>query len=154
MPRLTNQQYLVDSLWLREIWNSNLKTLFALLSVQRQCDVHAYFQPAKDLTDEERLEHRRLISKELPDLPAKAGRYLSAMRQLYCEAAKACKGNEHLIQPYISDVVAPLKETRGNHKIGVAAVARPEPDLRGFAKTLIQLAWIEEEKKDEPDKAV
>ncbi len=154
MPRLTNQRYLVSSLWLSEIWNSNLKTLFALLSVQRQCDLHAYFQPTKDLTYEALLEHRRVISREFPDLPAKAGRYCSRMWEIYDEAVNFAKDNEHLTQAYISDVVAPLQTDRSGRRIGLAAVAKPEPDLRRFALALIQMAQLELLSKRHSDKAV
>jgi|SRR5579862_3286096 len=153
MSRLTNRQYLKNTRWLREIWNSNLKSLYSLHSLWRQWDLHAYFAPSKDWTDEERIEHRILVTKDFPDLPARAGRYFSAMRQLYDEAAKACKCNEHLIQPYISDVVAPLKIDKSGRSIGIAGIARAEPDLRGFAKALIQLAQDRVSKESETDKA-
>ena len=150
MPRLTNQTYLANSLWLRKIWNGNLKSLFAVLSVQRQIDLHAYFAPTKDLTDEERVEHRRAISEEFTDLPARAGRYFASMRDVYDKAVDVCRGNDQLIKPYISSVVAPLKTDKSGRKIGIAAIARPEPALRGFARALVQLAQdnVGEQKPD------
>ena len=149
MPRLTNQQYLANGRWLNGVWNSNLKCLFALLTLQQQLDLHAYFAPTKDWTDEERIEHRQVISKEFSDLPSKAGRYCSRVGELYDEAVEFSKGNDHLIRPYISDSVAPLKIDQSGRMIGIAAVARPKPDLRGFAKALIQLAQLQEQEEVE-----
>jgi len=97
MPRLTNQQYLANSCWLRGIWFCNLKTLYAVLPVQHQIDLHAYFAPTKELTDEERIDHRKIISRDFPDLPARAGRYYSRMQDLYDEAIQFANGDMHLI---------------------------------------------------------
>jgi hypothetical protein len=127
--------------------------VYSLHSLQRQWDLHAYFAPTKDLTDREQIEHRRIISKEFPELPARAGRYLSSMRQLCDEAATTCKSNEHLIQPYINSVVAPAREDKTGHKISVAGVAKHEPNLMSFTKTLIQIAQDQVRNEIESDEA-
>ena len=75
------------------------------------------------------------------------------MWSLYEEARKFAKGNEHLAHPYISDVVAPKKPDKCGRTIGVAAVARPEPDLRRFVRTLIQMSEDEIRKEFESRKA-
>ena len=56
------------------------------------------------------------------------------MLKLYGEACNFANGAKHLIQPYISEVVAPPLIDKSAHTIGVAAVVRPEPVLRDFAK--------------------
>lgn len=140
MPRLTNQQYLSNERWLRGIWFTNLASLFTVLSSRQQWDLHTYFVPTNDTTDNKRLQHRRLVTERDPALPVRAGIYLATMRRLYDEACNAAQNNHRLIDLYIKKVVTPLKFTKSGRKIGVTALARPEPDLRVLARALIRVA--------------
>jgi hypothetical protein len=55
MPRLTNTQYVLDSLNLRYLW-LNDSGCFALLSMTEQLLLHKYFEPDKDLNSQDRIQ--------------------------------------------------------------------------------------------------
>src|SRR5665213_1106817 len=74
MPRITNQQYLNRHHILSEIWSRSPKC-FGTLPFNRQLDVHLYFAPSKDWSDEDLIAHRRNITIEHPGLAQQASKY-------------------------------------------------------------------------------
>ncbi len=132
VPRLSNQQYLERHHGLRQFWLHD-QSKFGCLTVSQQWDLHAYFVPSKDVTDEELLEHRQVTTKEQPSLPHQAGKAFAALTG---------RGP----QTYAPDVSGP-----GPHRLHVSAVANPELDTDALARALLQL--VRERQRPEQDTA-
>jgi hypothetical protein len=125
MPRVTTQQYIERHNLLRQVWLRD-EGRFACLPAKEQWELHAYYVPSKDLTGEQLLEHRALITKEQPSLSNKAGKAFAALS----------RGDTR-------GVIYGSPMTRGKYKgrrISVRAVARPEPDFKNLAQALIDMA--------------
>lgn len=120
MPRLTNDLYLKRHRWLYKLWFDHDGAPFSYLKPNEQWDLHAYYQPYKDLTDEELLEHRKQISKERPSLPARAGKAFTNL----------ATGKQTGVK---------ISHT-GKRSISVRAIVRPEIDLKLLSKALIGVA--------------
>jgi hypothetical protein len=134
MPRVTDQDYLDRHHRLRQVW-LNASGRFANLATGEQWDLHAYYVPSKDLSDEALLEHRGRITQQRRSLPAKAGKAFEAL----------ASGKVHAV---VSGPVITKGKLAGHH-LSVRAIVRPEPDLRKFAQALLGVAEDMARKKEQ-----
>lgn len=144
MPRLTNREYLARRELLKDAWRL-FQGVYVAVSYNQQMAVHAFFQPSKDLTDEEALEHRRTITVEEPSLPNRAGKgYLGIERAAY-------ELHRRLEKEPSQDPTLPVRLPKNMRTIKVAPIARPEVDVERLAEALLDLAEEVEEEKREPE---
>ena len=135
MSRLTPKQYLRTHRQLRRFWLSDDR-LYAELTPLEQWQLHDYFQPSKNLTDEELLAHREHITKERPSLPQQAGRALSKFQAWAAQLGLA----------RVRRAKAPIAMggrrggKRRDRHLTVKAVVRPEIDLDKLARALLAVA--------------
>jgi len=120
VPRLSNTDYLKRHRLLHTLWFEHQGTPFSYLSSREQWDLHGYYLPYKDLTDEELLAHRLTITKERPAIPAQAG-----------------KAFANLIEGRQTGV---MRSFDGKRWISVRAIVKPEIDLKQLSRALLQLA--------------
>ena len=132
MPRLTNKQYLERHRALRRIWLEGQK-FFGVLDYNQQMDVHVFYAPARDWTDDEMLEHRLKIQELDASLPHRASR-----GYVKIEAA-------FLAPRPVSSTPVP----RGKGKLRVIPIARPELNSKLLASAFIYLARDEVESAQE-----
>lgn len=125
MPRITKQQYLDRHHLLRK---DSLEASVRLgnLTTTQQWALHAYYLPRQDLTDQELLDHRGLVTAQRPSLPNTAGKAFAAL-----QTGRA--------SGIIRDPVIIKGKMRGS-RISVRAMARPEPDVEKLAKALLYVA--------------
>jgi hypothetical protein len=133
MPRLTNKQYLERHRALRRIWLEGQK-FFGVLDYNQQMEVHAFYAPARDWTDEELLEHRLKAQELDASLPQRASRGF-----IKIEAA-------FLAPRPVHSTPAP----RGKGKLRVIPIARPEVNTKQLARAFIDMA--REQVKTEQEK--
>jgi hypothetical protein len=120
MAKLTNRQYLSRHARLRHVWNEDHR-FFTLLTYQQQRDLHDYFQPTKDWTDQEPIDHRHKVSRADPGIPQRAGRALKAM-----------------LRPENQPRPRPATTTKSRVKnITVHPLAKPELDVEKLAMALV-----------------
>lgn len=73
MARLTNKQYLERHRALRKIW-LEAQSFFGVLPYTQQMDVHIFYAPARDWSDEQTLHHRRKVHESDSSLPHRASK--------------------------------------------------------------------------------
>lgn len=73
MPRTSDHAYLKTQLW------GHAQIVYAELDPNEHWQLHDYFQPSKDLTDGQLLDHRTAITAKRPSLPLQAGRALAKL---------------------------------------------------------------------------
>jgi hypothetical protein len=132
MPRRTDQHYLQTHRQLRRLWE-HAQSAYGHLSPTEQWLLHDYFQPSKDLTDLELLEHRAQISRERPALPQQAGK---ALAQLYEAAAQVAVRSVHLSH----QAKLPKYARQPHRQIQVYGVVNPEIDLHALLHVLLDIA--------------
>lgn len=140
MSRLANEEYLYQRNRLRVSWFEHGGFAFARLNSQEQMDLHDYFAPSKDLSDEELIAHRVAIAEAFPSLPQKAGK---AYQEI----------TAHLEQPKLPPTPLPnraarRRPTRGPRHVIVRTVRRPEVDVYKLSRALLALAKAEMVKQD------
>lgn len=123
MPRLSKKQYWKYHKWLKHLWENDI-SVYAEISPARQRQLHDFFQPSKDLSREELLEHRQRITAEQPNLPHQAGWALKKLQQ-------------EIQRPRV--VVAPRKYAR-NVKVTAHPIIRPEIDSSLVAQAYLATA--------------
>jgi hypothetical protein len=140
MPRLSNELYIDRHRFLRKMW-LECDELYSILEVNQQWEVHRFYQPSKELSEEELIAHRKAITKEQPGLPAVAGRHFALLYQSFRVAYAYADGDEMRFRSAISQMSRqrPPHQT-GKRQVWVRAVANPEPDLAKLASALIDLA--------------
>jgi hypothetical protein len=138
MPRLTDRHYLKVHKQLKQYW-CHLDIVYGYLTSTEQWQLHDYFQPSKDLSETELLQHRRGISNQRPNLPHQAGR---ALAKLQTRAA------HHALQRVrLAGQPAGKKTSSKRHPgVRVLAVVKPEPDLERLARAL-WLSAMDQERK-------
>lgn len=141
MPRLSNALYYERYLFLRTAW-LEFQSLYTILPVSQQWELHAYYQPSKQLAKAELLEHRKRITGEQPSLPAKAGKHFDQLYRCFRVAYAYAAGNELRFRNAIAQLTAqrPRSFKAGEHLTWVTALARPEPDYRRLALAFLELA--------------
>ena len=98
-PRLSNTQFLQAHRDLQRLWQHD-RAAFAELTSAEQWQLHDFFRPSKDLTDEQLLNHRRVISQTRPSLPQQAGRALHRLEEylgvrMSRQQGRVCLGASH-----------------------------------------------------------
>jgi hypothetical protein len=58
-----------------------MPSTFTCLSYNEQIELHDFYQPSKDWTNQEALEHRQLISQQQPSLPNRVGKHYARVDQ-------------------------------------------------------------------------
>jgi hypothetical protein len=140
MPRLSNTQYLQAHHDLQRLWQHD-RAVFAELTPVEQWQLHDFFRPSKDLTDEQLLTHRRVISQTRPSLPQQAGRALHRLEEYL--AVRSTSSQQSSRVPAIRRFGA-----RREHHIVVKAVVRPEIDVDKLVRLMLEVARAE----DRPDR--
>ena len=133
VPRLTNQSYLQQRTHLRECWIGR-RALYGKLTASQQWDLHAFFRPTEDFTDDEAIAHRVHLSKVRPSMPHRAGKAYRAFEEVERAAVPARAGT----RSRTSDKV-----------IHVRSVVRPEPDFAKLVRGLM-VSLREREKTQRP----
>jgi hypothetical protein len=127
VPRLSNKQYLNQRVFLAKT-RREVPGAFSSLTYAQQRDIHDYFQPNENWTEEEVLEHRVVVSRAQPSLPQRAGKHF---RQVTVEV-------ELPTQPITAR--AEPTTTTPSTGITVRGLARPAPDSRLIAHALLDFA--------------
>ncbi len=152
MPRLSNDLYLRRHVFLARAWQ-DFARLYTILLPQDQWTVHRFYQPTKDLSDQELLDYRQQITSAEPGLPARAGRLFIRMNRAFRTAYEYAQGDQLRFYDSLWQQTAGAKaQQHGKRRIRIAALARPEPDLEALARVLVQMA-IDQVKAEEAARA-
>jgi hypothetical protein len=135
VPRLSNSNYLSQREFLIDAWKL-FPGVFTAVSYNQQLEIHAFYQPSKDLTDEQVLAHREQISQAQPSLPNRAGKLLTRMET----AARLLQERLDSQPDQDSTRRVRVSTSRGQRHIKVVPLARPEMDVRKLAVALLDLA--------------
>jgi hypothetical protein len=126
MPRLSKKRYWKYHKWLKHLWEEDIM-VYAAISPARQRQLHDFFQPSKDMSREELLEHRQRVTAEQPNLPHQAG---WALKHLQAEIQKP-------------RVVVPQRKYVQNRGAKAHRIIRPEIDANKIARALLLMAYRE-----------
>jgi len=110
---------------LRRLWLHD-KQAFSYLAPHQQWQLHDFFQPAKDLTKDQLLQHRQTITAQQPSLPHQAGRAMRALRA-------------GLRVRTTSPAITGIKHGRSTH-IQARAIVMPDIDEAKLAQAFLLLA--------------
>jgi hypothetical protein len=140
MPRLTNDLYYAEHLFLQVVWE-NYQILYGALSITQQWQIHAFFQPSKVMTYKELIEHRRTIIRQQPSLSHQAGKAHFKIGRIYLAASRYAEGDEEKLLKAMREIVSTVNRQRSKNrsKIQIIAIARPEPDFKLLAKALAEV---------------
>lgn len=132
MPRLTDKEYLSRRDFLVDAWKL-FPSIYSALSYNQQMELHAFFQPTKELTDEEAIEHRRTITTQHPSLPSRTGKSFKLAE------AQAKRLQQQLEHESPQDPTKPVRMPvpRGKQHITVYGLARPKVDVKELAEALL-----------------
>lgn len=145
MPRLSNPAYLRQRNELRAEWFDHQAWSFSRLDPIEEMELHAFFAPTKNLTDEEAFDHRRLVSKRDPSLPQRAGRAFAQAKVFLGRAPESVSAPATPIKS-----VGRSKPVRG--EVIVYSVQRPEPDVQRVIEVLRRIEK-EQTERDQKDRA-
>jgi hypothetical protein len=145
MPYRTNSNFYDRHRFLKKAW-SDFQTIYLILSVNRQLNLHAYYQPTKHLTESELDEHQRRFRKKKPLLAAKARLDFSKVYQAFRFAFEIARGDERRFRQAIFSVVPAsvkgsvvLINRMGNRTIRAIALTRPEVDVPMMGRAIVSM---------------
>jgi len=147
VPRLSNRDYVINRKFLQDAWE-HFPSVFTRLSYNEQIELHNFYQPSKDWTDEEAINHRKLISQRQPSLPNRVGKHFVRIDQ-HAKALQDYLANR-TAQPVL--VTATPSRAKGTRNIRVQGLARPEPDLMRLAVALLEVARDMQAEQDREEK--
>src|ERR1700724_1393036 len=98
MPRVTFKQYLDQRAFLRLAWEE-FDQLYSLLPAQQQWQLHRYYQPLSQHTDDELRAYRAPVAQVEPSLPAQAGRLYAKLHRVYETGIDAAKAHQQPATP-------------------------------------------------------
>ncbi len=150
MPRITYISFWERHDTLKHAWEI-CQTLFAVIPHAQQLDVHQYYRPTEDLTDEQLREHWKTIGTQDKSLPNRASKAFLRMKRIYGRAFDNAHGDvqtfNRLLYAVSRDSV--MKPPKRN-QVPVMGVARPQPDVQKLAMALKLIAvQMAEEHEDE-----
>lgn len=137
MPRLTDKHYLEQRQLLVKAWQKD-RLAFLLLPWDQQLDLHGFYAPYKQFTDDEAIEHRRQVTADHPNLPARAG--------------KIFKKISGLIRPD-GTITYLRRRHHGNQRYRISALARPEIDVEKLARVLLEVAEARRSRTEHSEEA-
>lgn len=132
------QDYLDWRARFAEAWQQ-AKGFMGFISPQEQTDLHLYFEFHKPKSDEEALAWLETIYQNEPELESVA---LDALEQLSLAAERSREARDQELLPL-------SWPGRSGHPVIVRAVVKPEPDLKRFARAVIELAREQVAENDE-----
>jgi hypothetical protein len=135
VPRLTNNDYVIQRDFLKDDWNE-FRAIYAFLDYTDQLVLHEFYGPSKDWSDEEAIAHRKRVTKQQPSLPNRAGKLYAQIDRHAKDLQKRLA--EQPTQP-AKVKIKRLPQARGKIRVS-SVIARPEPDLRKLAMVLLDVA--------------
>lgn len=144
MPRLTNQRYYKQHIWLSVV-NREYPPLFTVLSSVERAALFAFYQPHQVTSESELIAHRVNVTKAQPNLPARAGKIYSRLQSSFESADQQSGGDLERFEQIIRsrrhrDSVTTFGPAGKQRHITVRAVRRPGPDLHKLSKAILALA--------------
>jgi hypothetical protein len=136
---MSDRVYLKTHKKLKRLWD-HAQSVYAELDSSEQWDLHDYFQPTKDLRDDQLLEHRVAITAKHPNLPHQAGRALNKLDE------RAAVYALNRVRAKRAPAGSKGKRQRVRN-ITVKAVVRPEIDLQKLSRALLMIAKDQMEKE-------
>ncbi|MDN5274861.1 MAG: hypothetical protein JWP06_762 [Candidatus Saccharibacteria bacterium] len=146
MPRVTPSEHYKRYFFLHAAW-TDFNTIYGLLPVHEQWQVHEFYQPSRELTKEDLLAHIQQLTVTKPALAHQAGKHVHLMEKVFrrisqeldiprSEWRRALNAANRQYNP------SPGRQesTDGRRVDMVVGVARPELDLKKFSKVLLELA--------------
>lgn len=121
MPKLSNEDYLVRHEMLHRVWGRDARP-YSHLTYQQQRDLHDYYAPAKNLSNEELLVHRKRVTRKDPSLPQRASKAFLVM-----------------LRPDIQKDPTPVRTDFRGRKITVRSLARPQIGTEKLAVALLDM---------------
>lgn len=125
MPRLNPQQFIDRHHELRTLWLQHAYE-FSGLRVKEQWDLHRYYVPAENLTDEQLLERRAQITAADPSLPQRASKLYRALKRGTTQGV------------LVSQPAASGKHK--GHQLILRTVARPKPNRTELMRLALDMA--------------
>jgi len=149
MPRINSSEQYRRHYVLKIIWRDHPK-LYGTLPAHQQWRLHRYYQPTVELSQVELDEHRRQVTIQQPSLPQAAGKSFRQIERLYLLAVSLSQRTGAPIEVCLNAVIQHvvlkhakvMQPTTGRTVRGgvyVVATARPEPDIKLFARALLIL---------------
>ena len=124
------------------LWTEpGLDECFALLSVRAQQEIHRYYQPNVDLTEDDFEACRQAIYRTDPQLTHQAGKHFHLLESTFIHLSRNCGASGQQIRQAVT--CATHKQYKAKHpdsKISLSFIANPEPDAQKLARAFIQLA--------------
>lgn len=145
MPRLTPSAHYHRYQFLYAAW-LHFPQLYALLPLRAQWQVHEFYQPSKELTKDELITHIRQLTKDKPALVHQVGKHVRRMKDVFRFMSKELgiprsEWDRAISTPIQHYNPSPAHTTtRDGTRYTIAAVARPEVDVRLLARALLELA--------------
>jgi hypothetical protein len=164
MPRVTSLEHYRRYQFLHTAW-SGFSILYTLFPIEQQWQIHDFYQPSKDLTQDELLIHITRLKETRPALVNQVGKHVRLMMKVFHNVSKDLNVSEadqtmalsavirQVAPAPISSVTASSSKDRG--RLSVRAVARPEIDMKKLTRAFVMLAeeMIEKEHRGKTDKA-
>jgi hypothetical protein len=149
MPRLSNDQYLFRHDFLYRLWTDE-RLLFRLLTPTQQRNLHRYYLPAMEVSDDHLLAHRRQLDRDQPSLGIRAGKSFALLQQDFNGACDTygldaviagCAIPAFMSQRKVESGRMTLRKgCNGPRQVSVSSLMLPEPDIDLLAKALLRLA--------------
>jgi len=121
---------------MKYLWQ-DYPVVFGILPSQ-QWDLHRFFQTKSDLQPAELTKIREELVQDGPGLPQRAGSAFRILDDMFRYALDVSHGDAFKFNRVVISCTEPL--ITGKHRIHGVGIARQEPDLKRFAKVLLQMA--------------
>ena len=155
MPRLTNSHFLLRHHFLAALWSDEeFRALFSILDPNEQWDVHQYYQTLNTDSEKEVIETRTTVNAGDRSLTQRAGRAYAKLERRYLEIAgmvgvlevdnlaksvpRVSRAHARAYSKHMKGI-KPRLAIRGRSTVSVAAIVKPQIDLKQLADVLVRL---------------
>lgn len=132
VPRLTDKEYLSRREFLVDAWKL-CPAVFIVVSYNQEMELHAYYQPTKQMTNKEAMNHRHQITAQYPNLPNRAGKGVARV-----EAEALCVmrlQEDEPPQDPTKRIRMPARRGKGYAR--EVPLAKPEVDVNHLTKAVL-----------------
>jgi hypothetical protein len=136
VPRVSPQRQYDRHRFLCEAW-LHFQSLYTILPMNQQWELHAYYRPSEQLSEAELREHQHTVAKQQRELPSKAGKHFNQLYRAFRTAFEHSRGDSRRFNAAIAELGHATTHPTRRGSVRVSAVARPEPDLRRLARALL-----------------